>query len=127
MTEQAKQLLIKDLCARLPYNVKINIKDEYSQKMVNDILCAYHIGGISYNLESRNLRPYLRPMSSMTEEEKKYYNTVVQLVQDSEVYEYEVVDWLNAHQFDYRIDPSTGKTMIESGIALEAPEGMYEI
>ena len=66
-------------------------------------------------------------MSSMTEEEKKYYNTVVQLVQDSEVYEYEVVDWLNAHQFDYRIDPSTGKTMIESGIALEAPEGMYEI
>ena len=52
MKEKDKELLLKDLCARLPYNVKINIKDDYSQKMVDDILCAYHIGGISYNGES---------------------------------------------------------------------------
>lgn len=112
MTQEEKQLLLKDLCGRLPYNVKISIKDDYSQKMVDDILCAYHIGGISYNLESRNLRPYLRPMSSMTEEEKdEYINTFTVM--------WDAVDWLNEHHFDFR-------NLIEKGLALEAPKDMYK-
>lgn len=128
MTQEEKQLLLKDLCARLPYNVKINIKDDYSQKMVDDILCAYHIGGISYNLESRNLRPYLRPMSSMTEEECitlsrlkpcnidawKYIKTPVPLY----VANIEQFDFFHRHHLDWR-------GLIPMGLALEAPEGMY--
>ena len=39
----------------------------------------------------------------------------------------EDMDWLNANHFDYRIVPSTGKTLIESNLAFEAPEGMYKI
>ena len=122
MTQQEKQLLLKDLCARLPYNVKINIKNDCSQKMVDDILCAYHIGGISYNLESRNLRPYLRPMSSMTKEEEDEYQecsnkdiaeAYIHLVPNNRI------DWLNEHHFDYR-------GLIEKRLALEAPEDMYK-
>ena len=122
MTQQEKQLLLKDLCARLPYNVKINIKNDCSQKMVDDILCAYHIGGISYNLESRNLRPYLRPMSSMTKDEKEEYRNECNKVLSMPFKingPYPIVDWLNAHHFDYR-------GLIEKGLALEAPEYMYD-
>lgn len=135
MEQEDKDLLLKDLCARLPYTVKINIKDDYLQKMVDDILCAYHIGGISYNLENRNLKPYLRPMSSMTEEErlelskltddkfKFYLYTWNPEIICYEKYNYleglKVLDWLNAHYFDYR-------GLIEKGLALEAKKGMYK-
>lgn len=130
MTQEEKQLLIKDLCARLPYGLKISIKDDYLQKMVDDILCAYHIGGISYNLESRNLKPYLRSMSSMTKEEFDEYMHFTKhswegidkeeddyyvKVKDRDVY----FDWLLEHHFDYR-------GLIEKGLALEAKEGMYK-
>jgi len=54
-------------------------------------------------------------MSSMTEEETKIHGDLICNCQN-----YEVVDWLNAHHFDYR-------GLIEKGLALEAPEGMYEI
>lgn len=124
MTQEEKQLLIKDLCARLPYGLKISIKDDYLQKMVNDVLCAYHIGGISYNLESRNLKPYLRPMSSMTEKERKEFHHYASVERnylgDDKFYtHYQMIDWLNSHHFDYR-------GLIEKGLAIEAKEGMYK-
>jgi len=53
-------------------------------------------------------------MSSMTEEEEIYYNTVYTTLKF-----YKKEDWLNAHHFDYR-------GLIEKGLALEAPEGMYK-
>jgi len=73
------------------------------------------------------IKPYLRPMSSMTEEEKKEYNSVVfkhefyngdeENILYYEDFDY-LMDWLNAHHFDYR-------GLIEKGLAIEAPEGMY--
>ena len=112
MTQEDKQLLIKDLCGRLAYTVKINIKDDYSQKMVDDILCPYHIGAISYNLESRNLKPYLRPMSSITEEENEFVN-------NGHIEFWIREDYCNEHHLDYR-------GLIEKGLALEAPKDMYK-
>lgn len=76
MTHQEKQLLLKDLCARLPYGVKINIKSDYTREMEDTELTPYHLDGLGYNAEYRNLRSYLRPMSSMTEEEEVYYNII---------------------------------------------------
>lgn len=119
MTQEDKQLLIKDLCGRLPYGVKINIRSDYTLTMEDMELNAYHLYGIEYNIEYRGLRPYLRPMSSMTEEERKYYNSLSILIADGECDVYEEMDWLNAHHFDYR-------ELIEKGLALEAPEGMYK-
>ena len=133
MTHEDKQLLLKDLCARLPYypqrpKIHIFTEGEYapSTRIVNLVRvemwrvrngeCQWLIN--DYPLE--DIKPYLRPMSSMTEEEEDELNS-------ARMGNYgEDVDWLNAHHFDYRIDPSTGKTLIESGLALEAPEGMYK-
>ena len=121
MTQEEKQLLLKDLCARLPYGVKINIKSDYTREMEDTELNPYYLDGLGYNAEYRNLRPYLRPMSSMTEEEEDEY-MIARQKDIAEAYIHatpqNAIDWLNEHHFDYR-------GLIEKGLALEAPEGMY--
>ena len=120
MTQEDKNLLLKDLCARLSYGVKINIKSDYTREMEDTELTSYHLDGLGYNAEYRNLRPYLRPMFSMTKKEEEEYELLI----DCSDYTYfktsdKVIDWLNEHHFDYR-------GLIKRGLALEAPEGMYK-
>ena len=124
MKQEEKKLLLKVLCEQLPYGPKVNIKYEDSKDSVDENLMAFHIGNISYNLEYRNMRPYLRPMSSMTYEESKEYELLANhcIVTSIGFIHFEaapLVDWLNEHHFDYR-------GLIEKGLALEAPEGMYK-
>ena len=133
MTQEDKELLLKDLCARLKYGVKCypvitngepNIIGGYCE--VFDDFYIREVGGW-FNISM--IKPYLRPMSSMTEEEKKEYERTFDSVYDVDDYgEYDdswheefsihSLDWLNAHHFDYRV-------LIEKDLALEAPEGMY--
>lgn len=130
MTQEEKQLLMKDLCARLPYGIKCTTKltgynDVYVVQGVYEdnvfIDCpVYEEGDDEWMIES--IIPFLRPMSSMTKEEKKEYAMFFRAFSCS-MYERESVeriDWLHAHHFDYR-------GLIEKGLALEAPKGMYNI
>lgn len=129
MNEQEKQLLFKDLCARLPYGVQY--KDAHDYKKTLDIWSHEFHTALNTILYDGKPSLYLRPMSSMTEEEKReYYETMGKYTHRlypnsadfSEHTEYswtaKTLDWLNAHHFDYR-------GLIEKGLALEAPEGMY--
>lgn len=142
MTQEEKDILLRDLCARLPYGVicryeavipllgevlnygplqEIRRKGEYF--IVNGADCLYE-----------DVKPYLRPMESMTDEERKgltekgiYIDDDFDICQDA--YEgrnislkyvvSEYTDWLNKKQFDYR-------GLISMGLALETPEGMYK-
>ena len=113
MTEQDKRILLQDLCARLPYGVMVHlIYDE------NTIIDREMGTGSLHDIMFDNAegKPYLRPMSSMTEEEKEEYDKTFD-------WDYSIqgtpFDWLNTHHFDYR-------DLIEKGLALEAPEGMYK-
>ena len=141
MTQKDKELLLKDLCARLPYGVIIQEYNEehgYSDNELNTIGIGYfsiHEASVEGTWINRieNVRPYLRPMSSMTEEEKEelyhyYCNEIADNLNTSNL-TWEIrccisnsfgTDWLNAHHFDYR-------GLIENGLALEAPEGMYNL
>lgn len=103
------ELLLTDLCARLPYG--IFVKDEVDDKAIYTI---------DYHPHLRNCKPYLRPISSMTEKETIEHEDLVAWHK-----EWEVTDWLNAHHFAYRT--LNGKDMFELGIAIVAPEGMYNI
>ena len=120
MTKEDKELLLKDLCARLPYKPKCLIlrgqfdPDEAIVKGYDGRVSVFLKGDFD-EIELEKIRLYLRPMSSMTEEEWKEYN---QTIGKSFSFTDEV-DWLNAHHFDYR-------GLIEKGLALEAPKGMYE-
>ena len=68
MISENRILLFKDLCARLPYGVKVTFAN-YSGRE-NCTLNVQYLNS-TYSIEYLGLKPYLRPMSSMTEEEKK--------------------------------------------------------
>ena len=130
MKQEERQLLLKDLSARLPYNPMVHIYDLNVTDYDNYLYAEYLDSMMSYSIR---LKPYLRPMSSMTEEEKKeYYETLDKYIHRlysnsadfSEHTEYswtiETFDFLNAHHFDYR-------DLISKGLAFEAPKDMYKL
>lgn len=131
MKPENKELLIKDLYTRLPYGVKVNAqyKDGDGWKTEDrKILGLYEDGQVYLDCVYTTIdciKPYLRQMSSMTDEERKKYNEYlfhgasIGLMSNTET-AYELIDWLNAHHFDYR-------GLIEKGLALEAPVDMYNI
>ena len=132
MTKGEKELLLKDLCARLPYNTtkvrwyKYRRDPEgYEDKVLSQLLLDTDKGEVY-------CKPYLRPMSSMTKEE---YNSVC-WDKCSHVIKYslrtgfnfvsicsftiEILNFLISHHFDFI-------GLIDKGLALPAPEGMYKL
>lgn len=115
MTEKDKEILIRDLCARLPYGIKIKLLwwDMGKWTYINTTLEPDHIEQLLNDEDGdTEIKPYLRPMSSMTEEEKLMYEGLM-IGTDNISYMLDVVDWLNAHHFDYR-------GLIEKSLALDA-------
>ena len=131
MNTEEKQLLFIDLCARLPYGVVV---DRTYIPENNGYTSKLSANTLDFVLDDNwSIKPYLRPMSSMTEEEKKMmrscgfelipYNTGHTGFANIKNYIDEVSfrfmeEFLNAHHFDYR-------GLIPMGFALEAKEGMY--
>ena len=72
MEKEDKELLQQDLCARLPYGVYVNYKNVENKEGII-MLNPYNIQHI-YSGWWKKYKPYLRPMSSMTEDEKNYIN-----------------------------------------------------
>jgi hypothetical protein len=127
MTQEDKELILKDLSARLPYRVKCSFRYSIKSKILREDN-NFELTPTLYDIftckreDEDYIKPYLRPMSSMTKEEKEEYDSKRKHICD-EYNRYcfdtvESIDWLNAHYFDYR-------GLIEKGLALEAPEGMY--
>ena len=153
MTNEQKQLLLKDLCARLPYGVMVQVNGVFhdsQDERLGYVDCynnQVHIHGYNFGIDIDNIKPYLRPMSSMTEKEAKnlvilwgivdfvslnitkeyigvicddgFSSTTTTEIWYDEDMSIECYDFLNAHHFDYR-------GLIEQGLAIEAPEGMYD-
>ena len=138
MTQEDKELLLKDLCARLPYGVmchadEINLDGEllFINKSYN-IVALYNdkaVGKFSTR-PITDVKLYLRPMSSMTDEERMFFHqnsSTIPVLDDTYkvtykrfyAYRTSLIDWLLKNHFDWR-------GLIELGIALEAPEGMYK-
>lgn len=103
MTQEEKQLLLKDICARLPYGVKIKyIFDDDSH-------CPFKLSiKILQECFDKGFLPYLRPMLSITKEELDEYNEMF----NSSLDMWDVMDWLNAHHFDFR-------NLIDKGLAVD--------
>ena len=152
MTKEEKQLLLKDLCARLPYGVIAYASEINKNGIITDVNIPYNMVNLTVDRANGkyelvplfDIKPYLRPMSSLTEEEKEklcelcdmyepyndtndysYYGIKVvrEFCVTDEKYidtlNFRVIDWLLENHFDYR-------GLIEKGLALEAPEGMYK-
>lgn len=117
MKQEDKQLLLQDLCSRLPYKVMIQSVGENKCLGLMDLV----------DIDSLP-KPYLRTMSSMTEEERKEYKGFIVHREhvNAQGQEWDIdcfcfgsvsrlIDWLNAHHFDYR-------ALIEKGLAIEVTE-----
>ena len=143
MAREEKQLLLIDICARLPYGVMCNVfNGKYDEDMkLSPSLLSWGINDI---------KPYLRPLNTITdtevsraigiitggvsrwsERDKRWYYivhdpSIGEIESDFDLdyfahgyYGIDNMDFLNSHHFDYR-------GLIEKGLALPAPEGMYE-
>ena len=113
MTQEDKELLLQDLCVRLPFKVKISVNDKIELLQGINILdnVVEYGSFLSSNIEE--VKPYLFPMSSMTEEQEEEYN-------DLNCYELgwfphteKALDYLIKNNFDYR-------ELIDEGLAIDA-------
>lgn len=134
MTQENKELLLKDLCARLPYGVKIELTWWVMGEgtCINTTLEPDHIEQLLNDEDGdTEIKPYLRPMSSMTEEEAKELSILCDITDvlsikitdeyidfevddgfssiETKIIWYndiisskEIFDWLNKNHFDYR-------------------------
>ena len=141
MKQEDKELLLKDLCARIPYGVKMNhiADNEHSPKtligVAKDMITLKGLGGYEC-VDVEHYKPYLFPLSSMTEEQFVELKVFADLIYESDTLELvewndnyktlefwleevpsycviKVFDWLNKNHFDYR-------GLIEQGLALDA-------
>jgi hypothetical protein len=116
MTQEDKELLLKDLSARLQYNVQIlaDIDKTFeggvisTLKVINLKKDWVELQSVLTPFKFDEIKPYLRPISSMTEAESEEFANM-------EIVGYNTYDWLNAHHFDYR-------GLIEKGLAIEVTE-----
>ena len=131
MTTEQKDLLLKDLCARLPYGIKASYYGvEEECETWDEIECVTLDGYVDisqYSLPIESIKPYLFPLSSMTGEQKKYINDRWGINED---FDFEInpnwgkyfvdlgdvvnyINWLNENHFDYR-------GLIRKGLAIDA-------
>ena len=108
MTQEDKQLALQDLCARLPYGVigeySWKGNEPYNRELTGSLFDE--LKSSWYSTEDSKFLPYLRPMLSMTEEEKVEYCDLQDKFLLSSQYPvtdgYALFDWLNKKMFDFR-------------------------
>lgn len=128
MTQTGKDLLLKDLCARLPYGVKVLYENEifdveYVCPMYEEVKLDNHE---TWTLNIEEVKPYLFPLSSMTDEQKEFVKNKFCYDWDIDDHPYslwaycigigdmdELIDWFHTNQFDYR-------GLIPMGLAIDA-------
>lgn len=123
MEQKEKELLLKDLTARLSYNTIVQIKNSgiwnlkgIEQDKIDEIgyeVIVWH--GKNYSSSKTSFpiticKPYLFPMSSMNEEQRKEW--LYTLSSDYNI-TYDTINWLNKNHFDYQ-------GLIERGLAIDA-------
>ena len=117
MTQEDRQILLKDLCARVPYGVcyrRFAWDDEREEKCISAKIYSISPDGyvINYHEDESdyidNVRPYLFPLSSITKKRLEELSEYIDIKNA-----YVAVELLNSHHIDYR-------GLIEKGLAIDA-------
>lgn len=128
MTQEEKDLLFIELSAKLHYGVKVQtslFENPTSIKGIAEDECWIYSDEDNYEwINIEEVKPYLRPMESMTDEEQRTLNSMcygvemVSRLSGLKMFN-KAFNWLNENHFDYR-------GLILMGLAIEAPEDMYK-
>ena len=114
MTQNDRDLLLKDLCARLPYGVKVQAFRRHSEEDPTIIGYPYTLDFIMMSIMFKDnieeYKPYLFPLSSMTAEQKTSHNFLKHSAYANPV---KLIDWYIKNHFDYR-------GLIPMGLAIDA-------
>lgn len=112
MKKEGKDLLLKDLCARLPYGVILKTDNAFPQRLegivIDEGISLISISDGAFSLDLMECKPYLYPLSSMTEEQKRELICIINS-------DYAQTDWYNKNHFDYR-------NLISKNLAIEVTE-----
>lgn len=136
MTQEQKDLILKDLCARLPYGVKCCIYNfgENTIRIKEDILWSVQ-GDNILTLKScvekgeaymyHQIKPYLFPLSSMTEEQKQEYTYIVNYISPDDTDNWKEGEFIYVEQFSqlmhfYHINHLDYMGLIPKGLAIDA-------
>lgn len=132
MTQEDKDLLLQDLCARLPYDIKVQHEDgvfniDYISSMYGEV----HLDIVdNYTIDVSEVKPYLFPLSSITEKQKEELENLGWYFDNFEIHNvnecfgtyreyvahsdcFVLIDWFNKNHFDYR-------GLIEKSLAIDA-------
>ena len=117
-TQANKELLLKDLSARLPYGVKINESTQGDFTVIGltteRVFTTCEVEGCHHDFPIELIKPYLFPLSSMTDKQKNEYQYIAERWMNDLGYSIsDIIDWLNKNHFDYR-------SLIEKGLAIDA-------
>ncbi len=125
-----KILLVQDLCSRLPHGVyikhmptgiigklnNINIVHIYKDtNSVQDVEASIAFLGDDH-IDVTCFKPFLYPRSKIAD--------LISAKEFTQLSDMDLIEWYNANHIDYHTDDK-GKTMLEKGLAIEAPDGMY--
>ena len=104
MTQEQKDLLLKDLCARLPYGVKVKVKyydDDWKLLAIYTNGTTYATRDIGHPIETyfEDCKPYLFPLSSMTEEQKQEYTYIVNYISPDDTDNWKEGEFIYVEQF----------------------------
>ena len=116
MTQKEKDKLLQDLCARLPYDVKVQHEDGvFNIDYISSMYGELHLDIIdNYTIDVSEVKPYLFPLSNISDEQYKEY-CELEHSGDMEHLSIPLLDWCNKNHFDYR-------GLIEMGLAIDATE-----
>lgn len=114
MIKEDKELLLRYLCMALPYKVKVCLYEQETCILLGIDGPDVYLDVDSDPFRIESIRPYLRPMSNMTEEEEEEYNILCNY-NNNEQNATILIDWLLKKRFDYM-------GLIPKGLALEVTE-----
>lgn len=123
-------IIVKDLLPRIPYHVKVEcgLSTPYTLSGLNPneafgVAQVISPRGIPWDFRIDCIKPYLRSYSSLTDSEKEEYEELKEDLESGEIKPWKCLkflEWCYKHHLDIN-------DLIETGLAIEAPDGMYDI
>ena len=110
MKQDDKELLLKDICARLPYGVKARVYNHWSDDIQDETITIENLHQLIKTFSIEDIKPYLFPISSISEEQKKYISD----------------RWGVNEDFDFEIDPNWGEYFVDLCDSVDFINWCYE-